>query len=86
MIEEGKPGEFPNRTLRETVIAAKVDRAREHPLKPFNEPAVMLPVTRQTEFCGPMFATSPDAIALCGAEPRFSPLFLGATFREFMDY
>ncbi len=49
VIEEGKPGEFPNRMLRKTIISAEVDRAREHPLKSFNEPAVMLSVTRQTE-------------------------------------
>jgi hypothetical protein len=50
VIEESKPGEFPNRTLRKTVISAKVNRAREDAFKPVDEPAVVLPVSRQTEF------------------------------------
>jgi predicted RecB family nuclease len=50
MIEEGKSGEFPNRALRETVISAEVNRARENALKPVDEPTVVLPITRQTEF------------------------------------
>jgi hypothetical protein len=36
-------------TIRKTIIGAEVRRARENSLKSFNEPAVMLPVTRQTE-------------------------------------
>jgi hypothetical protein len=29
VIEEGKPGEFPNRALRETVISTEINRACE---------------------------------------------------------
>jgi hypothetical protein len=74
VIEEGEPREFPNRTVRKTVISAKVDGAREYPLKSFNEPPVMLPVTRQTEFFehfGP--GTKVDASALLPYCKRSDP-------------
>jgi hypothetical protein len=50
VIEEGKPGEFPNRSLRKTVIRAEVNRTAEDAFKPVYEPTIVLFVTRQTEF------------------------------------
>ena len=49
-IEEGKPREFPNRVLRETLISAKVNRAGEDAFKPVDEATIVLSITRQTEF------------------------------------
>ena len=34
VIEEGKPRQFPNRTLRETVITAEINGARKNAFKP----------------------------------------------------
>ena len=50
VIEEGKPGEFPNRSLRETVIRTEVNRAAEDAFKPVDEPTIVLSISRQTEF------------------------------------
>jgi hypothetical protein len=50
VIEESKPGEFPNAALRETVISTEVNRACEDAFKPVDEPTVVLPITWQTEF------------------------------------
>jgi len=50
VIEKGKPVEFPNRVLRETVVSTEVNRACEDAFKPVDEPTVVLPITWQTEF------------------------------------
>ena len=49
VIEEGEPGEFPNRALREMIITAEVNGAREDAFKPVDEPTLVLPITGQTK-------------------------------------
>src|SRR5262249_42540531 len=74
VIEEGKPGEFPNRSVRETVIRTEVNRATENAFKPVDEAAIVLSVTRQTEFFehfGP--GTEVDASALLPDGERRDP-------------
>ena len=44
---QGRDGETE---FREMVISAEVNRTGEDAFKPVDEPAVMLPITRQTEF------------------------------------
>ena len=50
VIEEGKPREFPNGTLRETFVRPEVNGARENAFKPVDEPTIVRSITRQTEF------------------------------------